>query len=275
MPRACKQGRAPSCSRTPRASVARVPRARPGPGKSTHVPHSPFTQYMRRWLVRQRPMTLWTRNRQSASNPALVQDAKERNGSFSKGEVSTSTVTAAQLTDVRPRRPPALVRSPSIQPQHPRVEGGTKVRDNKPPRAKNEAPAPGRAAHTNEDVVDRDMEEPHKVSDEAHHCKSNRRGRRNLGKLCGRRDEMARAREQRHSGTRGRFHHPQIQRRGPRNTRRVQDKPDNSKRGKTHNEWLETWATGTHRPRGRRRTPAQIPTPAPETRAGRATSGRE
>lgn len=53
--RACKRGRAPGCSRKPHASVARVPRARPGPGK--HVPHSPFTQYRRRWLVRQRPMT--------------------------------------------------------------------------------------------------------------------------------------------------------------------------------------------------------------------------
>lgn len=61
--RACKRGRAPGCSRKPHASVARVPRARPGPGK--HVPHSPFTQYRRRWLVRQRPMTLWTRKQQA------------------------------------------------------------------------------------------------------------------------------------------------------------------------------------------------------------------
>lgn len=37
------------------------------------------------------------------------------------------------------------------------------------------------------------MEKPNKVPDEAHHRKPNRRGRRNLGKLCEHRSKMAEA----------------------------------------------------------------------------------
>jgi len=37
---------------------------------------------------------------------------------------------------------------------------------------------------TNKDVVDRDVEKPHEVTNEAHHRKADGRRRRNLGEFC-------------------------------------------------------------------------------------------
>lgn len=149
------------------------------------------------------------------------------------------------------------------------IVGRTKERDNnntKPSRGKPEARATGRAAHTNEDVVDGDMEKPHKVPDEAHHRKTNRRGRRNLGKLCERTDEMAEG----GGGTAARASSPNRHI----SMETAQEKQTQGDRGRTMANAAKTyarldgWATGAAQQMRTRARHCELPPPNTHTQSG-------